>query len=139
MLLSLYILVVYFSFKKFVEDYYPFFCKTKQTSPGYGRRKKKSSLPSEDSAKLRNLKRYTRTCGMHFKYVDIFADCKSMSQKERKLDKLIRVRTGFEGDAFQRLCYGTINPLLNPLSLISHPPPPFFFFWGRKLISPLLF
>ena len=34
---------------------------------------------------------------MHFKYVDIFADCKSMAHKERILDKLIRDRTGFEG------------------------------------------
>ena len=59
--------------------------------------KKKSSPPAEDSAKLRNLKRYARTCGMHLKYVDIFADCKSMSQKERMLDKLIRDRTGLEG------------------------------------------
>ena len=75
-----------------------FIFKPKQTSPsGSDARKKKSSPPSEDSAKLRNLKRYARSCGMHFKYVDIFADCNSMAQKERMLDKLIRDRTGFEG------------------------------------------
>ncbi|XP_068703550.1 uncharacterized G-patch domain protein DDB_G0278987-like isoform X2 [Montipora foliosa] len=66
--------------------------------------KKKSSLPSEDSAKLRNLKRYARSCGMHFKYVDIFADCKSMAHKERILDKLIRDRTGFEGRITLKMC-----------------------------------
>lgn len=133
MLFSLYILVIYFSFKKLLKIII-LFSLTKQTSPGSGQTKKKSSPPSEDSAKLRNLKRYARTCGMHFKYVDIFADCKSMSQKERKLDKLIRDRTGFEGNAFQRLFYATINPLL---SSFSNEPPPFF--GGRKLISPLLF
>ena len=68
-----------------------------QTSPSSNGRKKKSSPPSEDSAKLRNLKRYARSCGMHLKYVDIFADCKSMSKKERMLDRLIRDKTGFEG------------------------------------------
>lgn len=66
--------------------------------------KKKSSPPAEDSAKLRNLKRYARTCGMHLKYVDIFADCKSMSQKERMLDKLIRDRTGLEGRITLKMC-----------------------------------
>ena len=59
--------------------------------------KKKALLLTEDSARLKNLKRYARSCGMHFRYVDIFADCKSMSQKERILDKLIRGKTGFKG------------------------------------------
>lgn len=41
---------------------------------------------------------------MHLKYVDLFADCKSMSQKERILDNLIRDRTGFEGRITLKMC-----------------------------------
>lgn len=78
--------------------------KSKQTIANTNTGKKKSLLPSEDSAKLRNLKRYARSCGMHFKYVDIFADCKSMAHKERILDKLIRDRTGFEGRITLKMC-----------------------------------
>lgn len=59
--------------------------------------KKKLLLFLEDSVKLRNLKRYVRSCGMYFKYVDIFVDCKLMVYKERILDKFIRDRIGFEG------------------------------------------
>lgn len=66
--------------------------------------KKKALLLTEDSKKLKNLKRYARTCGMHFRYVDILADCKSMSQKERILDKLIRDKTGFQGRITLKMC-----------------------------------
>jgi len=66
--------------------------------------KKKALLLIEDSTKLKNLKRYARSCGMHFKYVDIFADCKSMSQKEKILDKLIRDKTGFQGRITLKMC-----------------------------------
>ncbi|XP_029213129.2 myb-like protein X isoform X2 [Acropora millepora] len=67
-------------------------------------RKKKALLLTEDSTKLKNLKRHARSCGMHFRYVDIFADCKSMSQKEKILDKLIRDKTGFQGRITLKMC-----------------------------------
>lgn len=66
--------------------------------------KKKALLLTEDSTKLKNLKRHARSCGMHFRYVDIFAECKAMSQKEKILDKLIRDKTGFQGRITLKMC-----------------------------------
>ncbi|XP_074621028.1 uncharacterized protein LOC141879655 isoform X1 [Acropora palmata] len=78
--------------------------KAKQADASENAGKKKALLLIEDSTKLKNLKRYARSCGMHFKYVDIFADCKSMSQKEKILDKLIRDKTGFQGRITLKMC-----------------------------------
>lgn len=64
---------------------------------GSSRRKKKSSPPSADSVRLKNLKRFVRTCGLRKNYVKLFAACNSMSQKETVLETVLRKDTGFEG------------------------------------------
>ena len=60
-------------------------------------KKKKSSPPSADSVRLKNLKRYVQTCGLRKNYVKLFAECNSMSQKEKILERVLRKDTGFQG------------------------------------------
>ena len=96
----------------------PFVCKQADASENAG--KKKALLLTEDSTKLKNLKRHARSCGMHFRYVDIFADCKSMSQKEKILDKLIRDKTGFQGKVIFEVIYETLHISLRIHSSRAH-------------------
>ena len=59
-------------------------------------------LPSEtaDSIRLRNLKRFVRTCGLHKNYVKLFSECDTMTQREKTLERVLREDTGFQGKKY---------------------------------------
>ncbi|PFX28572.1 HIRA-interacting protein 3-like [Stylophora pistillata] len=77
-------------------------CKVKGVS-SY-EKKKKSSPPSADSVRLKNFKRYVQTCGLRKNYVKLFAECNSMSQKEKILERVLRKDTGFQGRITLVMC-----------------------------------
>ncbi|KAL9972953.1 hypothetical protein ACROYT_G019354 [Oculina patagonica] len=78
--------------------------KKKSKDNSSAEKKKKSSPPSADSIRLKNLKRFVRTCGLHKNYVKLFAECDSMSQKEKTLERVLRRDTGFEGRITLVMC-----------------------------------
>jgi len=53
-----------------------------------------------DSIRLRNLKRFVRTCGLHKNYVKLFSECDSMCQREKTLERVLRKDTGFQGKKY---------------------------------------
>ena len=53
-----------------------------------------------DSIRLRNLKRFVRTCGLHKNYVKLFSECDTMAQREKTLERVLREDTGFQGKKY---------------------------------------
>lgn len=61
---------------------------------------KKVPPQTADSIRLRNLKRFVRTCGLHKNYVKLFSGCDTMTQREKTLERILREDTGFEGKKY---------------------------------------
>lgn len=72
--------------------------KLQDTSSRSADKKKTLPPPAADSIRLKNLKRFVRTCGLHKNYVKLFSECDSMSQKEETLERVLRKDTGFQGN-----------------------------------------
>lgn len=78
--------------------------KSKDTTSRSADRMKKLRPQTADSIRLRNLKRFVRTCGLHKNYVKLFSECDSMCQREKTLERVLRKETGFQGRITLGMC-----------------------------------